>query len=82
MSQVNVLEAKNRLSSLIRDLETGREDVVVIARRDKPVVRMTRIDDQNASKRLGIAKGRTLAKDGWDSDEVNAEIGALFGVGL
>ena len=81
MSQVNVLEAKNTLSSLIRDLEAGREDVIVIARHNKPVAQMIRYNEQETSKRLGVAKGRTLASDGWDSREVNEEVAALFGVG-
>lgn len=80
MTQVNVLEAKNTLSALIRDLEDGREDVIVIARRGKPVAQLTRYPASMDSKRLGIAKGRTLAKDGWDSAEVNAEVAALFGI--
>jgi prevent-host-death family protein len=36
--QVNILEAKNRLSQLIRFVEAGEE--VVIANRGKPVVRL------------------------------------------
>ena len=81
MSQVNVLEAKNTLSSLIYDLETGVEDVIVIARRGKPVVQMTRIEPPAPSKRIGIAKGRKLAEDGWDSADVNDEVARLFGMG-
>lgn len=80
MTQVNVLDAKNSLSSLIRDLEDGREDVVVIARRGVPVAQLTRCTAQ-MTKRLGVAEGRTLAKDGWDAPEFNAEVAELFGIG-
>ena len=33
------------------------------------------------AKRLGVAEGGSLAEDGWDSPEVNAEVAELFGVG-
>lgn len=36
--QVNILEAKNRLSRLIRSVQAGEE--VIIANRGKPVVRL------------------------------------------
>lgn len=39
--QVNILEAKNRLSELVRAVEAGEE--VVLARRGVPVIRMTAI---------------------------------------
>jgi len=39
----NVLEARNRLSQLIADAESGIE--VTIARRGTPVARIVRIDD-------------------------------------
>ena len=39
--QVNILEAKTRLSSLVRMIETGEEEQVTIARYGKPVVKMT-----------------------------------------
>ena len=36
--QVNILEAKTELSKLIRLVETGKEESVIIARYGKPVV--------------------------------------------
>lgn len=41
MLQVNILEAKTQLSKLVRLIETGREDHVIIARYGKPVVKMS-----------------------------------------
>ena len=37
--QVNILEAKTELSKLIRLIETGREDQIIIARYGKPVAK-------------------------------------------
>ena len=75
--QVNILEAKTKLSSLIRMVETGQEDMVVIARYGKPVVKITVFNDTPVSKRIGIAKGRL--KTPVDLDRDNEEIAAMFG---
>ena len=45
MMQVNILEAKTELSKLIRLLETGKEESVIIARYGKPVVKLTPYTD-------------------------------------
>ena len=41
MLQVNILEAKTDLSKLIKLIESGKEDSVIIARYGKPVVKMS-----------------------------------------
>lgn len=78
--QVNTLEAKTNLSSLVKLLETGKEDTIIIARYGKPVVKMTAVRDQPVSKRIGIAKGKL--KSPKDLDQHNEEIAALFGGAL
>ena len=78
MIQRNVLEAKNDLSGLIRLLEEGEEDRIVIARRGRPVVVMIRYEEPPATKRIGIAEGRRLVADGWDDDDINEGIAGLF----
>ena len=75
--QVNILEAKTKLSSLVRMVETGQEDMVVIARYGKPVVKITVFNDTPVSKRIGIAKGKL--KTPVDLDRDNEEIAAMFG---
>ena len=40
MTQVNMLEAKTDLSKLVRLLETGQEEMILIARNGTPVVEM------------------------------------------
>ena len=79
MVQANVLEAKNGLSKFIRMLETGQEDCVVIARHNKPVAKIVRYEQADASRRIGAARGELLYADGWDSPEVNAEVARMFG---
>ena len=75
--QVNILEAKTRLSNLVRLIETGEEEQVIIARYGKPVVKMTVYNEKPVSKRIGIAKGKL--KTPVDLDRDNAEIEAMFG---
>lgn len=75
--QVNILEAKTELSKLIRLIETGKEDHIVIARYGKPVVKMTLYSDVPVSKRIGVAKGKL--KTPVDLDRDNDEIAQLFG---
>lgn len=77
--QVNILEAKTNLSSLVRMVESGQEDMIVIARYGKPVVKITVFNDAPVSKRIGIAKGRL--KTPADLDRDNEEIAAMFGGG-
>ena len=75
--QVNILEAKTELSKLIRLIESGKEDQIIIARYGRPVVKMTVYNDTPASKRIGIAKGRLKSPDDLDRD--NGKIAQLFG---
>ncbi len=75
--QVNIQEAKTGLSEYIRMLETKQEKQINIARRGKPVAKLTLINDKPVSNRIGIAAGKIQAPD--DLDLHNDEIAALFG---
>lgn len=79
MVQVNVLEAKNNLSGLLRSLEEGREDGVIIARHGKPVAKMVRYEP-DGSKRFGAGVGKFKLPDDWDFNELDDEIAEMFGV--
>ena len=63
MKQVTVHEAKTHLSRLIRDALEGEE--IVIARGDKPVVRIVPVPEAVGARRLGGASGvvRSIASD-------------------
>lgn len=78
--RVNILEAKTNLSNLVRMVETGKEEVVVISRYGKPVVKMVAFNDAPVSKRIGVAKGKL--KSPADLDQYNDEIATMFGSAL
>ena len=61
--QVNILEAKNRLSQLIKSVRAGEE--VVIANRGVPVARLVPVRDNGASD-ASAATGRNLLE--WLAD--------------
>ena len=64
--QVNIREAKTNLSNLVRLIETGKEESIIIARYGKPVVKMTIYNDAPVSKRIGVAKGRLKSPENID----------------
>ena len=57
MTQVNVLEAKNKLSYLIRMLEDGTEDSIIISRNGVPVVQMVLLPKTGKKTIIGAARG-------------------------
>ena len=75
--QVNILEAKTNLSNLVKLIETGKEEYIIIARYGKPVVKMVVYNDALVSKRIGVAKGKLKSPE--DLDQYNDEIAAMFG---
>ena len=77
MKQVNILEAKTDLSKLIREIETGKEDRIIIARYGRPIVKMTLYSEVPVENRIGIAKGKFSVPD--DIDAHNDEILNMFG---
>jgi len=64
MHQVNIHEAKTHLSKLIREVMNGEE--VVIAKGNKPIVKLTTIQGNNAERKLGSAKGKIVIGDDFD----------------
>ena len=78
--QVNILEAKKNLSNLVRLIETGKEERIIIARYGKPVVTTVVYNDAPVSKRIGVAKGKLKSPE--DLDQYNDEIAVMFGGAL
>ena len=78
--QVNILEAKTNLSNLVRLIEIGKEENIIIARYGKPVVKMVLYNDAPVSQRIGVAKGKLKSPD--DLDKYNDEISGMFGDAL
>jgi prevent-host-death family protein len=56
MKTVTIHEAKTHLSRLIREVLEGEE--IVIARGDKPVVKLVLLEQDSTSRQLGTAKGK------------------------
>ena len=78
MCQMNVLEAKTNFSKIIAMLERKEEKEVIVARAGKPVVKITWIEQEDVSKRIGIAECKFTVPD--DFDECNDEIVRMFGI--
>jgi antitoxin (DNA-binding transcriptional repressor) of toxin-antitoxin stability system len=64
--QVNVHEAKTQLSKLIQAALDGKQ--VIIAKGNKPVVRLEVLPEAQGIRKIGNAKGLILAMDD-DFDE-------------
>lgn len=74
MTQVNMLEAKNDLSKLVRMLENKEEDIIYIARNGKAIVQITLIPQEPVTNRIGIAEGKFKIPDDfavWDKEIEN-----------
>jgi prevent-host-death family protein len=75
--QVTIHEAKTQLSKLIAAVERGEE--VIISRRDKPVVRLSRVEEFSGKSRIGGLKKRKLKMGAkFDDPVLNKEIARTF----
>jgi prevent-host-death family protein len=73
--QVNILEAKNRLSSLIVAAE--RDEEVIIARNGVPVAKIVKYTAPQVAP-PGAWKGKVPYSEDWNSAATNAQIASLF----
>jgi len=64
MHQVNIHEAKTHLSKLIQEAIAGED--VIIAKGNKPVVKLVALSDQKPQRQLGTAKGKIVMSDDFD----------------
>ena len=77
MHQVNMHEAKTRLSQLVDEIESGRESQIIIARNGKPIARLISISKPgDISKRIGIARGEFIAPN--PSKDLDERVANLF----
>jgi prevent-host-death family protein len=75
--QVTIHEAKTQLSKLIAAAERGEE--IIIARRDKPVVKLSMIEEYSGKTRIGGLKGRKFKMSAtFDDPALNAGIADTF----
>lgn len=64
MTTVNIHQAKTHLSRLVDEAVAGGE--VVIARANRPLVRLVPVAEARAARRLGTAAGRVCIADDFD----------------
>jgi len=76
--QVNMLEAKNQLSKLVKAAVAG--DEVIIASHGEPLVRLVPCGSPPGLSRWGSWAERGLELDAAFSDEADAEAGRLLGL--
>ncbi|SMH41327.1 type II toxin-antitoxin system Phd/YefM family antitoxin [Mesorhizobium australicum] len=79
MRKVDMLEAKNSLSRLVKAVESGAEPEIIIARNGKPAVRI--VPMSHARKRgivLGLLEGKHPPMTLEQLNSTDAEIAALF----
>ncbi len=65
MHQVNIHEAKTHLSKLIQEAVAGED--VIIAKGNKPVVKLVALHHQKLRRQLGTAKGKMVMSDDFDA---------------
>jgi len=65
MHQVNIHEAKTNLSRLIKKVVNGEE--VIIAKGNKPLVKMVLIEQGKPKRKLGTAKGKLIISKDFDA---------------
>ena len=75
--QINIHDAKSKLSALLISVENGEE--VVIARAGKPVARLVPYVKTPGGMLLGLARGSALhIPDGATLTEMDREVAAMF----
>ena len=66
MHKVNIHEAKTKLSKLIQEVLDGTE--VIIAKNNKPIVKIIKIEEGNTKRQIGLAKNHIqISSDFLDS---------------
>ncbi len=77
MQQFSVADAKNKLSRLIEEVESGEE--IVITRRGEPVALLTRPPTRRQEPRFGLGIGKIRFKKGWDSPMTGKDLKNFLG---
>jgi len=71
MQLVNVHQAKTQLSKLLDQIEDGEE--IIIARRGKPVAKLSRVEENLPPRQPGALKGKIWIADNFDDFEAELE---------
>jgi prevent-host-death family protein len=65
MHQINIHEAKTHLSKLIQEAVNGEE--VIIAKSNKPMVKLVPLHQEKKQRKLGLAKGKITMSNDFDA---------------
>ena len=72
-------EAKTNLSKISKLLEERKEDVVIISRNGKPVLKVTLFEDNDREKLFGCAKGMFKIPENFDDIDITSDFkGEIF----
>lgn len=77
MQERSVAEAKNNLSKLIQEVESGEE--IVITRRGNPVAMLTQPPAKRHKPRFGSLAGKIKLTEGWDAPMSEKELKEFLG---
>ena len=66
MKTVTIHQAKTQLSKLIQEVLSGEE--VIIAKGNRPVVKLVLLDSPGGQRQLGRAKGKITMADDFDDE--------------
>jgi prevent-host-death family protein len=77
-AQFNIHDAKTNLSRIIERVEHGEE--IIISRAGTPVAKVVPLTRRVDRAARGSLRGKLVAADDWDSDEVNEAIARDFGM--
>lgn len=78
VAQFNIHDAKTNLSKIIERVEHGEE--IIISRAGNPVAKVVPLTRRADRTGRGSLRGKLVAAEDWDSDEVNEAIARDFGV--
>lgn len=79
MTIYNMLDAKTNLSKIAKQIETGEEDYIVIARNGKPILRIIPEPSNYVGIRIGAGKGMFSIPDDFDDMDIASDFsGEIF----
>lgn len=79
MTQFNMYEAKTNLSKITKLLEDKKEDVVIISRNGKPILKVTLYENNERGKLFGCAKGMFTIPENFDDIDISSDFeGEIF----
>ena len=77
-AQFNIHDAKTNLSRIIERVEHGEE--IIISRAGNPVAKVVPLTHRLDRTGRGSLRGKLVAAEDWDSDDVNEVIAREFGM--